>query len=67
MCPGDAKAPPTFHEIRSHGADGCRDQCWPDARIQALLGHEDIDMTRAYLAGHEPSWEDVYCSLRRGD
>lgn len=56
--------PPTFHEIRSLGADRYRDQGWPEERIQSLLGHEDVDMTRAYLQGHEPPWEDVPCGLR---
>lgn len=55
--------PPTFHEIRSLGADRYRDQGWPEERIQALLGHEDVDMTRAYLDGHERPWEDVPCGL----
>lgn len=53
------KNPPTFHEIRSLGADLYRKQGWPEVRIQALLAHADTAMTRHYLKGHETPWTDV--------
>lgn len=65
--------PPTFRESCSLGAhlyreagraSGLREPT-VEQQIEALLGHKDIDMTRAYLAGHEPPWEDVDCGLTR--
>ena len=55
--------PPTLHEIRSLGADRYRQAGWEESTIQALLGHEDIETTKLYLAGHERPWEDVVCGL----
>ncbi|MDX1487014.1 MAG: tyrosine-type recombinase/integrase [Acidiferrobacterales bacterium] len=49
----DAKNDPSFHEIRSLGAELYRKAGWPEDRIQALLGHRDAAMTRKYLEGHE--------------
>lgn len=51
--------PPTFHEIRSLGADRYRQMGWPKARIQALLGHSTEGMTSHYLEGHEAPWTEV--------
>lgn len=58
-------APPSFHEIRSLGADCYRSNGWSEPRIQQLLGHDELSMTQAYLAGHEPPWNDVDSGFRR--
>ena len=55
--------PPTFHEIRSLGGDLYRQAGKPETWIQSLMGHEDVDMTRAYLNGHARPWEAVSCDL----
>jgi len=57
-----AENPPTFHEIRSLGADLYRKKGWPEERIQALLAHAEPAMTRHYLKGHEAPWTDVILS-----
>lgn len=46
--------PPTFHEIRSLGADLYRQAGMDEKLIQALLGHRDARTTRIYLDGHTP-------------
>ena len=51
--------PPTFHEIRSLGADLYRKAGWPEGMIQALLGHANVQQTRAYLDGHDAPWVRV--------
>lgn len=51
--------PPSLHELRSLGADDYRQKGWPEERIQALMGHGDVDMTRVYLEGHEPPWTEI--------
>jgi len=43
---------PSFHEIRSLGADLYRKRGWPESLIQQLLGHKNIEMTNDYLKGH---------------
>lgn len=53
------KNPPTFHEIRSLGADLYRQAGKPEAWIQQLLAHSEPAMTRHYLKGHEAPWTDV--------
>jgi len=59
----EGETPPTFHEIRSLGADLYRQAGRPENWIQKLLGHEDIDMTRHYLKGHSRPWESVSCEI----
>lgn len=53
------KHPPTFHEIRSLGADLKRQKGWSAERLSPLMAHSDVQMTRHYLEGHEPPWTDV--------
>lgn len=48
-----AAARPSFHELRSLGADLYRKAGWDERRIQALLGHSSATMTAVYLEGHE--------------
>ena len=55
----DSENPPTFHEIRSLGAARYREMGWPEERIQAIMGHADLDMTRHYMKGHERPWTEV--------
>jgi len=43
---------PSFHEIRSLGADLYRKAGWSESLIQRLLGHKKIEMTNDYLKGH---------------
>lgn len=52
-------APPTFHEIRSLGADLYRQAGWSKERIQTLMGHASAEMTQQYLNGHEAPWTDT--------
>jgi len=54
-----AAARPSWHEIRSTGADEYRKAGWPQERIQALLGHAGIEMTQEYLGRREEQWADV--------
>lgn len=44
---------PTFHEIRALGAWLYEQQEFPQASIQALMGHADEKMTRHYQDGHD--------------
>jgi integrase len=46
-------ARPSFHELRSLGADLYRKSGWDERRIQALLGHASERMTAIYLEGHQ--------------
>lgn len=55
--------PPSFHEIRSLGIALYRDAGWPKAKVQALAGHEHVEMTEHYLDGHEAPWERVASGL----
>lgn len=55
--------PPTLHEIRSLGGSLYRESGWPEHRVQMLMGHSDLKMTRHYLAGHEAPWEEVEAGL----
>ncbi|HEU0198348.1 MAG TPA: tyrosine-type recombinase/integrase [Nevskiaceae bacterium] len=55
----DARERPTWHEIRSTGADEYRQAGWTEQRVQALLGHASIEMTREYLGRREERWVDV--------
>jgi len=48
-----APAKPSFHEIRSLGADLYRKSGRSEADIQRLLGHTTAAMTAHYLHGHE--------------
>lgn len=50
---------PSWHEIRSTGADEYHKAGWPQERIQALLGHAGIEMTQEYLGRREEQWADV--------
>ncbi len=54
-----ALARPSWHEIRSTGADEYRKAGWPEERIRALLGHAGIEMTREYLGRRAEQWADV--------
>lgn len=47
---------PTFHEIRSLGAELKRQAGWPEERIQKLMAHTDVKMTKEYLEGHRDQW-----------
>ena len=47
-----APAKPSFHEIRSLGADLYRRSGRAEADIQRLLGHTTAAMTAHYLDGH---------------
>lgn len=58
--------PPTLHEIRSLGMDLYRRAGWTDDQIQALAGHEDVEMTRHYLDGHDAPWIKVRGGLKIG-
>lgn len=51
---GPKDIPPTFHEIRSLGADMYRQAGMDEKMIQALLGHRDARTTKIYLDGHTP-------------
>lgn len=62
-CRTDAGTLPTFHEIRSLGAALYRQAGWSTEQVQRLLGHEDEDMTRHYLKGHEAPWDRVPSGL----
>lgn len=55
----DPEQYPTFHEIRSLGADTYREMGWAEEKIQALLGHTTQTMTRHYLDGHGERWDEV--------
>lgn len=44
---------PTFHEIRALGAWLYEQQEFPQAYIQAFMGHADEKMTRHYQDGHD--------------
>jgi integrase len=50
---------PSFHEIRALGADESRNGGWSDEKVQALLGHTTLDMTRHYLDRHGERWQEV--------
>lgn len=53
-------ARPTWHEIRALGGDIYREQLgWSDERVQALMGHASVEMTRAYLDRHGDRWQEV--------
>jgi integrase len=59
---------PSFHEIRGLGGKLYKELMgWTDAQVQALMGHEDVSMTRGYLDQHEPVYERVAAGLRLGD
>lgn len=60
---GEGSTPPSFHEIRSLGIALYRKAGWPESRIQALAGHEDIEQTEHYLKGHEAPWAAVPCGM----
>lgn len=55
----DGTNAPTFHEIRSLGAQLLRENGWTEEQIQGLMGHADIKTTRDYLEGHEPQWVNI--------
>lgn len=57
------KNPPTLHEIRSLGASLYRKAGWQEWKVQMLLGHSEIQMTRHYLKGHEAPWDTVPAGL----
>jgi len=44
---------PSFHEIRSLGAELCRKTGWAEDAIQQLLGHSNAKMTQVYLDRHK--------------
>lgn len=51
---------PSFHEIRALGADHYLEVLkWPEDKVQALLGHTSLKMTRVYLDGHGDRWTEV--------
>lgn len=50
---------PTFHEIRSLGADRKRKQGWPEDLIQKLMAHSDKEMTAHYLDKHDAPWTKI--------
>lgn len=58
-------ARPTFHEIRSLGADLYRKAGHPEEAIQRLLGHSSAKMTRTYLdrRGLEVQYVDAAAGL----
>lgn len=60
---GKDDSPPTLHEIRSLGASLYRQAGWSEAEVQRLLGHSEIKMTKHYLVGHEPPWDEVSAGL----
>lgn len=60
---GEGEDPPTPHEIRSLGASLYREVGWPEDKVQILLGHTEVKMTRVYLAGHEAPWERIEAGL----
>ncbi|MFC0268534.1 tyrosine-type recombinase/integrase [Kushneria aurantia] len=50
---------PTFHEVRSLGSHLLEDAGVPEADIQVLMGHADVEMTRHYLDGHGTRWHEA--------
>lgn len=56
---------PTFHEIRGLGGMLYKEKMgWTDVQVQALMGHEDVGMTRDYLEQHAPVYERVSAGLK---
>ena len=56
---------PSFHEIRGLGGKLYKELMgWTDEQVQALMGHEDVGMTRDYLDQHEPVYQRVVAGLR---
>lgn len=55
---------PTFHEVRSLGANLYRQAGWALEQIEALMGHASAEMTMVYLEGHEAPWQEVSAGLR---
>ena len=55
----EARTLPSFHEIRSFGADLYKQAGIPTEKIQALLGHTSIKMTEDYLKGHRVRWSEI--------
>lgn len=47
---------PSFHEIRSLGADLYLEAGWSEAEVQALLGHADAKTTERYLERNKVRW-----------
>lgn len=54
---------PTLHEFRSLGAHLYREAGFPEEYIQALLGHENAQMTAHYLDGHKIEYQEVSADL----
>lgn len=58
---------PSFHEIRGLGGKLYKELMgWTDQQVQALMGHEDVGMTRDYLEQHAPVYERVAAGLKLG-
>ena len=56
----DSDERPTWHEIRALGGDLYREQFgWANEQVQALMGHSNVEMTKAYLDRHGERWQDV--------
>lgn len=55
---------PSFHEIRSLGADLYREAGWSDEEVQALLGHADPKTTRRYLDRDQVRWVRAKAGLK---
>lgn len=57
---------PGLHQLRALGSHLYEDQGYPDAYVQALMGHATVAMTKSYQGGHdeEIEWIRVEAGLR---
>lgn len=59
-----ARQRPSFHEIRSLGADLYLEAGWSEAEVQALLGHADAKTTERYLERNKVRWVRAKAGLK---